>query len=89
MKNIIRTCIACRKKSVKEDFFRITNNSGKIIIDESYKLCGRSAYICRDARCVDLVSKKKCLGYALKMNINPEEHLHIIDVLREKINNLH
>ena len=71
-----RTCIACREKKTKENFYRITrSNDDNIMLedDNKKKLNGRSVYICRSKDCLDKVYKRKMLNRMLKTTANLED----------------
>ena len=61
MKSILeRTCIGCNKKTNKKELVRIVKNkNGKIDIDNTYKMQGRGAYICKNIECLEIAIKKR------------------------------
>ncbi len=65
-----RTCVCCRKKGVKELFYRIVRNKdGEIGLDRSGKAEGRGAYVCKDEKCIQLLCKKRGLERAFRCKI--------------------
>ena len=85
MKISVRTCIVCRTKGKREDFFRITRKLNDIFLDLSYKSDGRSAYVCKDMKCICLLTKKKSLNYAFKKNISLDNYDIIISEMKNII----
>ncbi len=63
-----RKCIGCGKIKPREELLKITkeHNSGKIVIEPSSKIFGRSAYFCYNKDCQELALKKNKLNKALK-----------------------
>ncbi|MFN4197166.1 MAG: YlxR family protein [Caldimicrobium sp.] len=43
-----RTCVACRKKTLKKELFRFVVKEGSIVLDEKGTLPGRGAYLCKE-----------------------------------------
>ncbi len=65
-RTVVRKCQGCAKISDRENFIKITLNEGKLHINPSSKVLGRSLYICPDIKCIKNVIKKKRLMTALK-----------------------
>lgn len=66
-----RKCIACGKLYDKKDLLRIVNNKELgIVIDETGKLNGRGAYICKDKACLEDVKKNNKLNRVFKQKID-------------------
>lgn len=66
-----RTCIACRKKSEKENFIKIVKNkNGNVSIECDKKLDGRGAYICKNIECVKKCQKTRALSRIFKQEID-------------------
>lgn len=81
---IIRTCIVCRKKDNKDEFFRIVKTStNEIILDENGKSFGRGCYVCKNEDCCNKLKKNKALNRAYKTNITEV----VYDKLQQSINN--
>ncbi len=68
MKPNYRRCTSCRQIGHKEEFWRIIRvyPSRQVQLDEGM---GRSAYLCRQARCLEAARKKNRLGRSLKVPI--------------------
>lgn len=68
-----RTCMGCRKGFDKRELNRIVRTpEGEIKLDETGRMNGRGAYICRDAACLQKVLKSRALDRALKMNLSED-----------------
>ncbi len=65
-RTVVRKCQGCAKISDRENFIKITLNEGKLHINPSSKILGRSLYVCADIKCIKNVIKKKRLMTALK-----------------------
>lgn len=66
VKTGIRKCQGCAKVSGRENFIKITLNNGKLYINPSSKILGRSMYVCPDIKCIKTLIKKKRITNALK-----------------------
>lgn len=66
-----RRCLSCRKVAPKEEFWRVVrvHPSRTIQLDQGM---GRSAYLCRQADCLQAAQKKNRLGRALKSAISSD-----------------
>lgn len=68
-----RTCIGCRQMMDKQELCRIVRTpSGEILLDETGKMAGRGAYLCRDAACLKKAFKSRALERALKQPLSEE-----------------
>ena len=80
-KNVpMRRCVGCMTSFPKKEILRIAAEGGRIKIDRTGRANGRGAYLCRSLECFDAAVKKRRFGYALKVNLQPEE----IALLREE-----
>ena len=66
---IMRRCISCRENFDRKNLFKITkhHNLG-ILINQGN---GRSAYLCKEEKCLRDSKIQKKLQKALRMSINP------------------
>ena len=67
-----RTCVSCRKKGEKEDFFRISEKEGNYVFDKEMKIQSRGFYICKSPSCIEKLSKNR------KYNIEMQELLKLL-----------
>lgn len=75
-----RTCVACRTSRPKRDLVRIVRTpDGRIVLDESGRLAGRGAYVCRTAGCLTIANTKGALTRALESPV-PTALLASIDL---------
>ena len=69
----LRMCIACREMKTKNEMLRIVRTpTGEYKLDTVGKIAGRGAYICDDAKCLELCLKKKLLNKVFSAEI-PDE----------------
>jgi uncharacterized protein len=62
-----RSCVACRTPRPKRELLRIVRTpDGTVTVDETGRLAGRGAYICRTEACLDKAITKGALSRALK-----------------------
>jgi len=66
-----RSCIACRQAGAKSGLLRVVRTpQGEVRLDETGKLAGRGAYLCRNERCLEQAAKQKKLGRALGVAVS-------------------
>lgn len=67
----LRKCIACGERKEKKELIRIVkNNQGEVALDETGKLNGRGAYLCRTKDCLENVRASHKLDRVLKTKID-------------------
>ncbi len=77
-----RTCIACRQVGGKSGLVRVVRTpSGEVRLDDTGKLPGRGAYLCRREACFEQAVKQKKLGRALGVAIGED----IVSELRQRL----
>ena len=68
-----RSCIACRQAGAKSGLLRVVRTpQGEVRLDETGKLAGRGAYLCRSESCLEKAAKQKKLGRALGVAVGEE-----------------
>ena len=77
-----RTCVSCRKKGEKEDFFRISEKEGNYVFDKEMKIQNRGFYICKSPSCIEKLSKNR------KYNIEMQELLKLLKETEKKRKNI-
>lgn len=67
----LRRCVVCRQVAPKGTFWRVVRvyPSHQVQLDQGM---GRSAYLCRNAECLQAAQKKNRLGRSLKVSV-PDE----------------
>ena len=60
MKDKIRKCIGCNLLKNRNDMFRILrkHDTQEFVINPDNKTFGRSFYLCKDSKCIDIAFKK-------------------------------
>ncbi len=77
-----RMCVVCRTMRHKSDLIRIVKSKdGVILCDDSGKMQGRGAYICKSRECADRLLKTKGFERSFKCKIP----LEIYDAINQKI----
>lgn len=80
LKEILRTCISCRKKGPKQDFIRIVSSGGiDLDIDVSGKAQTRGAYVCKDEKCVMMLGK----SHRLRKLFGIDDDSRILEKLKD------
>lgn len=70
MNNPERMCVVCRGRFSKKDLLRVVKTDSQVVFDESLKMNGRGAYICRT--CIFEKKKRQGLAKAVKAEISEE-----------------
>jgi hypothetical protein len=69
----VRQCIACRQEKAKNELVRVIRTpEGSVCIDETGRMNGRGAYICRSGDCYKKAVKTKAIERSLKVAISDE-----------------
>ena len=72
-KTPMRMCSGCREMKPKIELIRVVRTpEGKIMVDNSGKVSGRGAYVCKNEECLKKLRKTKGLERSLKIAI-PQE----------------
>ena len=78
----MRRCVVCRQVRHKSELLRVAKNSaGEISFDETGKLEGRGAYVCKSPECSATLLKRRNLDKIFKTKL-PNE---LYDLIKEKI----
>ena len=68
-----RTCLACRTAHDKRELIRVVRTpAGEIRLDDSGRMPGRGAYLCKQPECLRRALKTRALERALKHPISEE-----------------
>ncbi len=65
-----RMCVSCRNMKPKQELFRVVRQGEELMVDPTGKQNGRGAYVCRDAKCIQLLRKNKGLERALGCTVD-------------------
>ncbi len=77
-----RICVGCREPKEKRSMVRVVKTAeNKICLDETGRMNGRGAYICKNMDCFQRAVQSKGLERSLKTSI-PEE---VIQLLKEEM----
>lgn len=69
----LRKCIVCGLQKPKEELIRVVKTKdGQVLIDNTHKMNGRGAYICKDKNSIEKAVKNRLLNKHLKTNISEE-----------------
>lgn len=69
----LRTCVACRGTKPKRELVRVVLlPDGTMAVDETGKMNGRGAYLCRQHSCWQTALKRGSLTRALHIQPTPE-----------------
>ncbi len=76
MKKIpLRKCIGCNESKPKSDLIRVVRTTdGNIEIDETGRVNGRGAYICKNKDCFNKAEKADKISKALETEVTKEKY---------------
>jgi predicted RNA-binding protein YlxR (DUF448 family) len=81
-----RTCIACRTTRPKRELLRIVRAAdGRVALDDSGRVAGRGAYVCRDEACVTRAFERGALARALETYIPADLREALATAANERI----
>jgi len=76
-------CIACRQMQPKSSLIKVVKSPlGAVAIDDTYKLPGRGAYICKESQCIEKAIKKRLLNKSFSANIVQEVYSELEQQLK-------
>ncbi len=76
-------CIACRQMQPKGSLIKVVKSPlGTVAIDDTYKLPGRGAYICKESQCIEKAIKKRLLNKSFSANIVQEVYSELEQQLK-------
>ena len=80
-----RPCVGCRESRTKRELIRVIRTpEGQVTLDETGRMNGRGAYLCRRVECLQKARRSRGLERSLKVTI-PDE---IYDRLEEELKNI-
>ncbi len=81
----MRMCVGCREMKPKKELIRVVKRpTGEIALDNTGKLPGRGAYVCRSQACLLKAIKQKQLDRALEHKLDDV----VVAQLRTMLENL-
>lgn len=83
-KEVLRTCIVCKKQFLKEGLIRVvrTTDSG-VVVDNTGKINGRGAYISKSEEVINDKSLRFRIQNALKVKFSDEEFEKLLSDIKE------
>ena len=70
-KKFSRMCVSCRQLKSKQELIRVVKDEDKgLIIDSSYKIQKRGAYVCKDKKCILGLKKANKLGRQFGLEVD-------------------
>ena len=68
-----RRCIGCMTSKPKAELIRIVASEAGLHIDQSGRMPGRGAYLCRNVECARLAIKKNAFGRNLRTEVTRQQ----------------
>ena len=83
-KEVLRTCIVCRKQFLKEDLIRVVRTADSlVVVDNTGKINGRGAYISKSEEVINDKSLRFRIQNALKVKFSDEEFEKLLSDIKE------
>ena len=80
----LRSCIVCREQKAKHELVRIVRQSGgEVAVDETGRMDGRGAYVCRDDKCIAELIKRRALNRVFKTQVDAEVYTALQEDLKK------
>jgi uncharacterized protein len=81
-----RSCVACRTSRPKRDLLRVVRTpDARVAVDDTGRVAGRGAYVCRDEACITRAIERGALARALEAPIPPELREELMAGTNERI----
>ncbi len=78
----LRMCMVCRERKEKDELIRVVKkSSGEIALDKCGKADGRGAYVCKSAKCVNEVERRRCLERTFSCKIEKSVYEEIVSLM--------
>ena len=79
----LRKCVGCGRLLPQDDLIKITHDKSldEVFINPDDKHFGRSCYVCKEEKCVDMAFKKSKISKILRKNVENSLKEKIITVL--------
>ena len=81
---VYRKCAVTHESLLKSDLYKITRVNGIVYFDKYQNMQGRSCYIKKDLKVIELAHKKKILSKSLKMDVSDDIYLALIQELSKE-----
>jgi predicted RNA-binding protein YlxR (DUF448 family) len=76
----MRMCVVCRSRCEKQELLRVVRGAdGEIALDTKGNMAGRGAYICKNAKCVEVARNKKHLNRAFRCAVGDKVFDEILE----------
>lgn len=83
-KEVLRTCIVCRKQFLKGDLVRVVRTADSlVVVDNTGKINGRGAYISKNEDVINDKSLRFRIQNALKVKFSDEEFEKLLSDIKE------
>ncbi len=81
----LRKCIACAQMKEKSELFKVVRTEdGKAAYDETGKMNGRGAYICKNTECIKKAEKTNAVFRNLKVKADESLFKELSEKLSEQ-----
>ena len=81
---VYRKCAVTHESFLRSDLYKITRVNGEVYFDKNQNMHGRSCYIKKDLKVIELAHKKKIISKSLKLDVKDEIYLELIQELSKE-----
>ena len=75
----MRRCVACRQVRHKSELIRVVKTIDGIKLDDTGKIEGRGAYVCKSSTCAEIICKRRNFDKVFKAKVPAE----VYDMIKE------
>lgn len=76
----MRRCVVCRQSLHKSELLRVVKNAaGEFVLDDSGKVDGRGAYICKSPECIAAIKKRRNFDKVFKAKVPVEIYDKLVE----------
>ena len=81
---VYRQCAVTHELTLKSDLYKVTRINNEIYFDKYQNMHGRSCYLKKDIKVIELAKKKNVLSKRLKINVNESIYLELMNEMNKE-----
>lgn len=81
---VYRQCAVTHESLIRNDLYKVTRVNNEVYFDKYQNMHGRSCYLKKDLKVIELAHKKKILNKSLKLDVKDEIYIELIQELSKE-----
>lgn len=81
---VYRICAVTHELTIRSDLYKVTRVNGEVYFDKNQNMHGRSCYLKKDLKVIELAHKRNILSKVLKINVSDEIYIALIQELSKE-----